>query len=117
MEPAEEPQVLGSRQVGVDGQVLRHVADGALNDPGIAVEVVTEYPNGAPVPAQQAAQHRDGGCLARTVWTEQAIGLASGDREAHVVDHGPLAVALDQPSAIQDPASVRRRTLVSDQNP
>jgi hypothetical protein len=102
VKPTEEPQVLDRRQIGVDGQVLGHVADRSLHGPGLGVEVATDHLDRATVSSEQAAQHRDGRGLARTVGAEQAIGLPGRDREADIVDHRPFAVALDQPPTGED---------------
>ena len=117
VEPTEEPQVLHGRQIGVDGQVLGHVADRSLHDPGLGVEIVTDHLHDAAISSEQAAQHRDGGGLARTVRAQQTIRLAGGDREANVVDHRPLAVALDQPSALKHIARHNRSTLTGNPTP
>ena len=96
LEPAEEAQVLASREVGVDGQVLGHVADGGLGLGGVDVDRLPGHGDLAAVALEQAADHRDGGGLAGAVGTQQAVGLAAGDVEADAVDGDPFAVALAQ---------------------
>jgi len=98
IEPRHEFEVLGDRQVLVERELLRHVADFALDQQALAADVVAKHLTLALVGRQQAAHHADGGGLARAVGTKEADDLALRHAHRHVIDHGPAAEALDEPA-------------------
>src|SRR5574338_634130 len=107
VQAAEEAQVLACREVRVDGQVLRHVADGALQRGGSRAELLAVDQHLAPVAGQDAADHGDGGRLAGAVRPEQAVRLSRRDLEADAVDRRPVAEPLAQVGGDEDGAGRR----------
>lgn len=91
VEAAEEAEVLADAQVGVQGHVLRDEADELLGRPGGGAHRTARHVHGPGVGTQQPAHHSDRRRLARSVRPEQAVRLARGDAQAHVVDGGALA--------------------------
>src|SRR5262249_12893429 len=83
----EELEVLADRQVVVEGELLRHVADALPDVLGPEVAALAREPHLAAAGIEQPAQHLDGGRLAGAVRPEQSVDLAVSDLEAHVV-HG-----------------------------
>lgn len=102
VEPAEESQVLPPREVGVEGHLLGHVADGGLGLERLVVDVVAGDLDGPAVATQEPADHGDGGGLPGPVRAEQPVGLAGADAEPEVVDGYAVAEALAEPSAGED---------------
>ena len=102
VEPRHEFQVLGDRQILVERELLRHVADFALDLQALGPDIVAEHRALALVGRQQAAQHADGRRLARAVRAEEADDLALGDRHRDMVDDGLVAEALDQSAETVD---------------
>ena len=86
VEAAEELQVLAGGQVVVEGELLGHQPDGGLGADRARRHRQAGDDHLASVALEQAAQHRDGGRLARAVRAEQPVGLAPGDLEADPVD-------------------------------
>ena len=101
LQPAEELEVLARRQVRVDRQVLRDVADRRLRLGRPDVDRAAGHEHLAAVAAEQPADHRDRRGLAGAVRAQQPVGLARCDREADAVDRGPLAVPLAQITALE----------------
>ena len=77
VEPRDEFQVLAHRQVLIQAEALRHVADLALDLVGVAADVVAEAGALAAIGRQQAAEHADGGGLAGAVGAEEAVDRAA----------------------------------------
>ena len=73
IEASDELQVLPHRQVLVQAEALRHIADLALDLVRVAPDIVTETSALATVGRQQAAKHADRGGLAATVRPEEAV--------------------------------------------
>ena len=96
VEPGDELQVLGHRQVAIEAEALRHVADLQPDARRIAQQVHAEAGAAAAIRAQQAAQHADGGGLAAAVAAEEAADLAFGHLQRQAVDHLPRAETLAQ---------------------
>ena len=93
-----EGEVLLHRHVGVEGRLLRQVADAALGRLGLlghAVAVHQDLPLGG---AQVAGHDVHGGGFSRPVGAQEAVGLASLHREAQVVHRRVAAVPLHQVS-------------------
>ena len=96
----EERDVLVHRQVAVEGEPLREVAD--LPREGVALPMGIE-PAGPYRPrggSEQAQDHAEGGGLARAVGPDEAEHLAAEHVEAHVAHRHERAVAAAQ--AIDD---------------
>jgi hypothetical protein len=101
VEPGEEHQVLAARQVRVDGQVLGHVAQGALGPDGVDRHRLAGHRDLARVAFEQASDHRDCGRLARPVRPEQPVGLTGIDVESHPVNRDEFAERPPQAAALE----------------
>ena len=108
VEPRDELQVLGDRQIAVEAEALRHVADLQADARGVAQQVEAETGAAAAVRAQQAAQHADRGGLAAAVAAEEAADLAFRHLQRQSVDHQARAETLAQVVHVDDSASWRR---------
>ena len=86
VEATEEAEVLPSREVRVDRQVLRHVADRGLRLDGADVDRLAVDDDRARVAGEDAADHRDRRRLAGPVRAEEPVRLAPSDLERHAVD-------------------------------
>ena len=95
-------EVLADGQVVVEAEALGHVADAPLHVLRLAAHVEAEHARPARGGGEQAAEHADGGGLARAVAAQQAEHLAFPHGEAEVVDGGEGAEALDQPVDLDD---------------
>ncbi len=84
----EEVEVLGDRQLAVERELLRHVADALARRGARRAQVDAGDAQRAAGRRQQAAEHAEGGRLAGAVGAEQAEDLAGLDLEADVVDGG-----------------------------
>ena len=84
----EEREVLVDREVFVQRELLRHVADAALQRLGVARDLVAEHVDLAGGRVQQAAEHADRRRLAGAVRPEEAVDLAPAHREIEAVDGG-----------------------------
>src|SRR6185312_11329271 len=87
VEPGDELQVLGNRQVAVEAEALRHVADLQADARSVVQQVHAETRSAAAVRAQQAAQHADRGGLAAAVAAEEAADLAFRHLQREAIDH------------------------------
>ena len=96
VETRHEFEVLADREILVERELLRHVADLALDLQRFGPDVVAEHRALALVGRQQAAHDADGGGLARSVRPEEADDLALRDIHRHMVDDGLGAEALDE---------------------
>src|SRR5438093_2740063 len=96
VDPAVEAQVLLDREVAIEPEGLRHVADDGLDPLGLAGDV-DPADRGRPLGRrEQAAQHADGRGLARAVGAEDAEDLAGGDVERDAVHRREVAEALGE---------------------
>ena len=89
LQPRDEAQVPVDAQVGVEGRVLREVADGAPARERLAQRVVAGDPHRAAGGREDAGQDAHRGRLAGAVRPEEADDLAARDPEgdaAHRVD-------------------------------
>ncbi len=91
VEAGEERDVLFHREVAVEGEQLRHVADALLDLLGVGADVEPGHASVAGARREQAGEHLDGGRLAGAVGAEEAEDLALGDLEAHMVDGDEIA--------------------------
>ena len=86
VEPRDEEEVLLDRQVLVERELLRHVADFALDARAVAPHVEAEHRPLAGVGRQQAADQADRRRLAGAVGAEEADDLARRDPQRDMVD-------------------------------
>src|SRR6185437_599712 len=77
IEPRHELQILAHREVLIQREALRHVADLALDLVGIAPDVIAEAGTLAAIRRQQSAEHADGRGLAAAVGPEEAVDRAA----------------------------------------
>ena len=99
VEASEEAQVLATGQVGIERDLLWHVADGGPGCRGALVDCLPGDADLAAVAPKQPADHRDRRRLTGAVRAQQAVALARRDLEPHVVDRDPAPVALPQTAA------------------
>src|SRR6185436_6401297 len=69
---ADELQVLAHGHVLVEAEALGHIADAALDLPGLPADVEAEAGTLTRVRRQQAAEHADGGGLTAAVGAEES---------------------------------------------
>src|SRR5207245_11387857 len=93
IEPGEEAEVLASREVGIQRDLLRDVADGRLGVGGALVDGPAGGTDLAAVTPQQPADHRDRRRLPRAVGAQQPVALAGRDLESDVVDGETAPIA------------------------
>jgi hypothetical protein len=98
----EEGEVFDDLQVGVEREALGHVADGGLDAGGLAGDREAGDAGVAGARGQQAAEHADGGGLARAVGAEVAEDLAAGDVKRDGVDGGEVAEAAGEVGDLDD---------------
>ncbi len=91
VDPSVEADVLGDREVFVEGELLTHVADVLLDALGLRVDVKARNLRTARRWLKQSGQHADGGRLARAIGAQKSQDLACLDGETDVVDGGERA--------------------------
>ncbi len=94
VDAGDEVEVLEHRQVLVEAEALRHVADLAADFVRLVDDVVAEALARAAVRLEQAAQHADRRRLAAAVRAEKAADLAFGDLQVEALDHLEVAETL-----------------------
>ena len=93
MDLAHEVEVLEDGQILVEREALGHVADRAAQAFRLLGDAEPQHFDLALARCEQAAQHADGGGLARSVRSQEAVDLRARNREIHVVDGHELAEA------------------------
>ena len=113
VDAADELEILAHRQVLIQAEALRHVADLALDLVGLGADVVAEAGAGAFIRRQQAAQHADRGRLAGAVRAEEAVDRAALDLHREVAHHRAAVEFFGQAVHIDDDIGRRsfRRSL------
>src|SRR6185295_7320797 len=101
-------QVLGGREIVVEADLVRHVADPALDLERLARRIVAEHARGALADVAQPQQHQDRGGLAGAVRAEQPENLAARDRERYAFDDRRSVVALGEIADLDDVVAHRR---------
>src|SRR5262245_5011219 len=97
IEPRHEFEILPDRQVLIEGEALRHVANLELDTVALGDDVEPKAGALPRVRFQQSAQHADGRGLAAAIRPEEAYDLPFLHLEIDVVDHHSAAEALGQP--------------------
>jgi hypothetical protein len=82
----EEGQVLADREVGIEREALRHVADALAQALGLGGDVDPGHPGASLRGRREPAQHADQGGLAGAVGPEQAEDLAPPDGQRDLID-------------------------------
>jgi hypothetical protein len=108
VDPGREVQVLADRQILVERELLGHVAGLAFDLLGMPPEVQAQHRPLAGVRSEQAAQHAQGGGLARAVGTEKAGDLARAHLDGQVLHHVLVAVRLVEAPHVDGQLSARR---------
>src|SRR5262249_4339136 len=93
---ADEFEVLAHRQVLVEAEALRHVADAPLDLGGLRADVEAEALARAGIRREQAAEHADRRRLAAAVGPEEAEDHAARHLDGEVLHHGLVAEALGE---------------------
>src|SRR5262245_20602224 len=84
IEARDELQVLAHREILIEAEALRHVADVTLDLARLRADVVAEAGPLALVGREQAGEHADGRRLAGAVRTQEAIDRAALDLHRQV---------------------------------
>jgi len=108
IEPRDEFEILPHRQILIEAEALRHVADMPLDLVGVPADVVAEASALAAVGRQQAAQHADGRRLARTIRPEEAIDRAASHLHRQIADHLARAERFRQAAHIDGDVALAR---------
>src|SRR5690349_10749659 len=87
IEARDEFQVLAHREILIETEALRHVADVMLDLVGLRADVIAKARAAAFVGGKQTAQHADRRGLARPVRPEEAVDLPALDAQRQVA-HG-----------------------------
>jgi hypothetical protein len=116
VQAGEEHQVLAGRKVRVNGEVLRHVADGALGPDGMGRHRLTGHHDLAAVALKQPGDHRDRRGLAGPVRAQQSVRLTRVDVEPDPVNGDKVTKAPPKPAAFQHPLA-RHPHLLPDRDP
>ena len=101
-----EIQVLPHRQVVVERELLRHVADFSFYALAAVGEIQAAHRRGTRGGQQQAAEHPDGGGLAGAVGPEKTEDLPPLNAERDVVHCGKIAELDGEPPDLQGGAGV-----------
>ena len=96
VDAGDELQVLLDRQVLVEAEALRHVADVALDLVALGQDVVAERRAPAAVGREQPAHHAQRGGLAGAVGAEEAVDLAAHHAHGQVAHHHLAVEGLGQ---------------------
>ncbi|GFF06678.1 hypothetical protein SM139_1808 [Stenotrophomonas maltophilia] len=96
LDGGEEFQVLAHRKVFIQREALGHVADAPAQCLGLLRHGQAEHLDLAGTRFQQAAQHADGGRLARPVRAQEAIDLATRHGQVDIVHGQQIAEAAGQ---------------------
>ncbi|MDA8033844.1 MAG: hypothetical protein M0T71_06715 [Actinomycetota bacterium] len=104
-------QVLGGRQVGHQGGLLRDQVDAVLERAarGEVRKARAAELDPAGVGGIEAAQHLEERRLPRAVLAEQRVDLTRGEADGHVVEDGRTAERLAKAVSGKAPAGSRRR--------
>ena len=81
VQAGEELKVLTGAQVGVDRELLRHIANRGLLGDAMGSQPLAGDEHLAGIRLEQPAHHRDGRRLASAIWAQQAERLTLGDLE------------------------------------
>ena len=93
VQSADEFEIFGRFQVGVETRLFGHVADESLVIEQLRLDVLTLPSDLASRRPKQSDQHLDRGALARSVGPQQAHHLARPRRQAEHAYCGDSAVA------------------------
>ena len=105
----DEFKILAHGKILVEAEVLRHVANARLDLRRFSADVVTEAGAAAFVGREQAAQHADGGGLARPIRPEEAEDRAALDLHREVAHDHAAAERFDQAVHVDDDVARRFR--------
>ena len=98
-----EVEVLANRELGIEREGLRHVADARARGHVVGVDRTTEQHCRALAGRQQSGQHFHRRGLAAAVGAHEAEDLAALDVEAHMVDRGEVREAAGEIAGCDHP--------------
>ena len=96
-EPVDAPdefEILGDRQVLVEAEALRHVADMALDGVALMDDVIAQTGAAAVVSTEQPAEHADEGGLATAVRAQESEDFPLLHLKADVIDDSAISESL-----------------------
>ena len=111
VDAGDEVQVLLDGQVLIEREPLGHVAGLALDRLALAAEIQAQHRSLARVRGQEAAEHAQGGGLARAVGAEEAGDPALFHLDRDILDDMFVAEALVEPPDIDGQAHVPLRAV------
>jgi hypothetical protein len=105
----DEFKIFAHREVIVEAEALRHVADAIFDLRRLGADFVTEAGAAALIGRQQPAQHADGGGLAGAVRPKEAENGAASDLHGQVAHHLTAAERFGQAMHVDDDLGRGRR--------
>mmetsp|Transcript_23364 Transcript_23364/g.55525 ORF Transcript_23364/g.55525 Transcript_23364/m.55525 type:complete len:246 (+) Transcript_23364:1539-2276(+) len=96
-QPGDEVEVLADGEVVVEPELLRHIADLALDGLALAAEIQAQHLAFTGVRRQQAAEHAQRGGFTAAVGAEEADDAAGADLQVDRIDHLAAAIGLGEP--------------------
>ena len=96
VDAAVENEIFGNGEIGIEAEILRHVADIFADGFGVGANVDALDGGVAGRKRKQTGEHFDDGGFAAAVGAEKAEDFAFFDAEADVVHGGEVAEAADQ---------------------
>ncbi len=93
---ADETEVLADREIFIEAESLRHVADFTLDQCRFSADIVSQGVAFAAVCGEESAHHADGGGLAAAIRPQKAEHLAAPNLHRQTIHYGLAGVALGQ---------------------
>src|SRR5262249_54294102 len=113
----DEVEVLLDRQIVVQAELLRHVADAQFDPPRLLADIEAETRALAGIGFEQAAQHPDRGRLAAADRAEKAADLAAPHFDIDGVDDLAAVEALAEPLDVDREVLRRHRGYLTRRRP
>src|SRR4051812_28874185 len=108
-QPRGVAQIVGGREVVIEADLVRQVADPPFDRERLAHRIKAEHTRLPVRDIAQTEQHQDGGRLARSVRAEQPEDLALRDRERDPIDDSGLIITLGEALCFDDVIRTHRR--------
>ena len=102
IDAGDEFEILADGEVLIEREALGHIAHAPLDEMALGQDVIAQTGPASAVGRQQAAEHADGGGLARAVGTEKAVNLPAPHLKGQVMHHHARAERLGQARHIDD---------------
>ena len=90
----DEAQILGDREIFVEAEALRHIADATLDGVALRNHVVAEAGSASGVRLEKPAENSQEGRLAAAIRAKKAVDLPAAHLHGEPVDHDAPAEAL-----------------------